>query len=156
MFISLSWFSHYAHFSFALCTSLLWLSTLAPNSTICILLFSANSSFKVCCYCFSASHCTLPTPKPLQPSQLFIYTSTFYILTIFLQLHFSTFGVLLLICILHCCKYTHFISLVFFCLQCFFLIIIFAKVTMNRVEKKGGGEDATQSREERMQQKRRE
>jgi hypothetical protein len=41
-------------------------------------------------------------------------------------------------------------------LQCFFLIIIFAKVTMNRVEKKGGVEDATQSREERMQQKRRE
>lgn len=74
-----------------------------------------------------------------------------------LQLHFSTFGVLLLICILHCCKYTHFISFgFFFCLQCFFLIIFFAKVTMNRIEKKGRGEDATQSREERMQQRKEE
>jgi hypothetical protein len=58
--------------------SLLWLSILAPNSTICTLLFSANSSFKACCcYCFSASHCTLPITKSLQPSQLFIYTLNF-------------------------------------------------------------------------------
>lgn len=132
-------------FFFALFISLLWLSILAPNSTICTLLFSANSSFKLVVATVSQLHIALCQLQSL--CNLLNFSSTLYILTICSSVTLQHIWCL--------ASHLHFTLLqiyafhifCFFCLHCFFLIIFFAKVTMNIIEKKGGGEDATQSRE---------
>ncbi len=62
-----SFFSYIVHLSFMI-----------VNVGVLFQLFSVDYSFKACCcYYFLASHDTSPPTKPSQPSQLFIYTSTF-------------------------------------------------------------------------------
>lgn len=73
-----------AHFSFTIFTlcsffsCIVHLSFMIVNVGVLFQLFSVDYSFKACCcYYFLTSHDISPPTKPLQPSQLFIYTSTF-------------------------------------------------------------------------------
>jgi hypothetical protein len=80
-FIFLKMCAHFSFMIFTLCSffsCIVHLSLMIVNVGVLFELFSVDYSFKACCcYYFLASHDTSPPTKPLQPSHLFIYTSTF-------------------------------------------------------------------------------
>jgi hypothetical protein len=73
--------AHFFLMTFTLCSffsCIVHLSFMIVNVGILLQLFNVDYSFKTCCcYYFFVSHDTSQPTKPLQPSQLFIYISTF-------------------------------------------------------------------------------
>lgn len=73
--------AHFSFMIFTLCSffsCIIHFSFMIVSVRVLFQLFSVDYSFKACCcYYFLVSHDTSPPTKPLWPSQLFIYTSTF-------------------------------------------------------------------------------